>query len=99
MTARWIFPESNTMHRIGIGESGIETFRGSPISSLVREICQNSLDAVKDKSKPVRVEFEFWDTRRWISWQNNLMNTFEQCKSYSETYMNNKDTSRFLIMQ
>lgn len=96
MTARWIFPESNTMHRIGIGESGIETFRGSPISSLVREICQNSLDAVKDKSKPVRVEFEFFEILAdEFPDENNLMNTFEQCKSYSETYMNNKDTSRF----
>ena len=96
MTARWIFPESNTMHRIGIGESGIETFRGSPISSLVREICQNSLDAVKDKSKPVRVEFKFFEILAdEFPDKNNLMNTFEQCKSYSETYMYNKDTSRF----
>jgi len=83
MTARWIFPESNTMHRIGIGESGIETFRGSPISSLVREICQNSLDAVKDKSKPVRVEFEFFEILAdEFPDKNNLMNTFEQCVYY-----------------
>lgn len=94
MNAHWTFPESNTMHRTGIGESGIETFRGSPITSLVREICQNSLDAVKDKSEPVRVEFKFFEILGdEYPDKKNLEETFVQCKSYSEKYMKNKDTS------
>ncbi|NMA64982.1 MAG: hypothetical protein GX957_01915, partial [Clostridiaceae bacterium] len=96
MKAHWLFPVSNTMHRTGIGESGIETFKGSPITSLVREICQNSLDAVKDESKPVRVEFKYFEIPRdEFPDRENLKNTFLQCKTYSETHMKNKDTFFF----
>lgn len=41
----------------GIGDSGIDLFKGDPIKSLTREICQNSIDARVDITKPVRVEF------------------------------------------
>lgn len=96
MTENWVFPESNTMHRTGIGESGIETFRGSPITSLVREICQNSLDAVNNKTEPVRVEFSYFDIPvDEFPGRDSLESTFEKCRSYSETYMKNKETSRF----
>ena len=57
MNIDWNFPESNYAQRIGISEAGIETFRGSLFGSLAKEICQNSLDARKDYSKPVIVEF------------------------------------------
>ncbi|QXM06731.1 hypothetical protein [Crassaminicella indica] len=52
----WNFPSNNFGQLNGISEAGIETFRGSPYSSLAREICQNSLDAILDKDKP---EFVF----------------------------------------
>lgn len=42
---RWSFPSNNNGEINGIGHSGIETFQGSPLKSLAREICQNSLDA------------------------------------------------------
>ena len=42
----------------GVSDAGMETFKNSPLISLAREICQNSLDARKDWSKSVLVEFK-----------------------------------------
>lgn len=57
MSIGWNFPSNNYGTLNGIGEAGIETFKGSPYRSLAREICQNSLDARLDMNKPVTVEF------------------------------------------
>lgn len=57
MAEGWSFPSNNYGQISGIGEAGIETFRGTPFRSLAREICQNSLDARADESRPVIVEF------------------------------------------
>ncbi|ONI47872.1 hypothetical protein AN644_03550 [Candidatus Epulonipiscium fishelsonii] len=57
MNIGWNFPSNNNGEIIGIGEAGIETFRGSVFNSLAREICQNSLDARENPDAPVRVEF------------------------------------------
>ena len=57
MAIGWNFPSNNFGTVNGIGEAGIETFKGSPYKSLAREICQNSLDAKIDNGQPVRVEF------------------------------------------
>lgn len=54
---KWNFPSNNYGEVNGIGEAGIETFKGSPYESLAREICQNSLDARAYSEKPVIVEF------------------------------------------
>lgn len=48
----------------GLNDSGIETFKGHSVSALTREICQNSLDARKDPTKPVVVEFSTFRTQR-----------------------------------
>lgn len=56
MSVKWEFPSNDYGMLNGIGEAGIETFKGLPYQSLAREICQNSLDAVLDLSQPVRVE-------------------------------------------
>lgn len=53
---RWSFPSNNKGDINGIGNSGIETFQGTPLKSLAREICQNSLDAALN-GKAVEVEF------------------------------------------
>lgn len=57
MANSWVFPSNNFGTITGIGEAGIETFKGSPYRSLAREICQNSMDARYDNSKPVVIEF------------------------------------------
>ena len=53
MANSWIFPSNNYGTITGIGEAGIETFKGSPYRSLAREICQNSMDARYNSDKPV----------------------------------------------
>ena len=56
-TTAWRFPSNDNGQIFGIADSGVETFNGSPITSLAREICQNSLDASDGSGHPVRVEF------------------------------------------
>lgn len=40
-------------------------FQGTPYHSLIRESIQNSLDAVKDKTKPVIVSFDYREFNGW----------------------------------
>lgn len=54
---KWYFP-NGCRKNIGINNGNIEMFLDTPIVSLGREICQNSGDARRDKSKPVEVEFK-----------------------------------------
>lgn len=55
--ASWVFPSNNYGQINGIADSGVETFRGTPIRSLAREICQNSLDATLGNGQPATVSF------------------------------------------
>ena len=52
---RWRFPSNDFGENRGINDSGVATFRGTPLKSLAREICQNSLDAADKET--VIVEF------------------------------------------
>ena len=59
---KWNFPSNNFGQIFGIADSGVETFKGTPIKSLAREICQNSLDAALENenllvsnSKPLKL--------------------------------------------
>lgn len=52
---QWRFPSNDHGENKGINDSGVATFRGTPLKSLAREICQNSLDVAK--TTPVRVDF------------------------------------------
>lgn len=54
----WKFPSVTGGNINSINNAGLETFRDNPIDSLTREICQNSLDAIKNPEKPVVVEFK-----------------------------------------
>lgn len=58
---KWNFPSNNDSQIFGIGDSGIETFKGTPIKSLAREICQNSLDAHRNNGEPTKVEIKLFD--------------------------------------
>lgn len=59
MDINWNFPNNGCGQIRGISDAGIETFTGTEIQSLAREICQNSLDAIDEKkSDCVHVEFE-----------------------------------------
>lgn len=48
----------------GPNDSMITTFKGNKYHSLAREVIQNSLDAVLDRTKPVRVEFSLFELGR-----------------------------------
>lgn len=77
MTIGWIFPKNNNGPITGIGEAGVETFKGSPFDSLAREICQNSLDAKLNNNEPVVVEFsEFKLSRNKLNSVDQLMDAF-----------------------
>ena len=50
MAIKWSFISNQGGEIKGINDSGVATFRGTPLKSLAREICQNSLDAFVDDS-------------------------------------------------
>lgn len=62
-THEWNFPSNNHGQILGISDSGVETFKGTPIKSLAREICQNSLDAHRDNGEPTKIEFKLYDIK------------------------------------
>ena len=59
-TYQWNFPSNNFGQIFGIADSGVETFKGTPMKSLAREICQNALDANEKKGQPTRIEFKMF---------------------------------------
>ncbi len=77
---KWRF---NPGDRLGINDSGIETFRGQIISYLAREICQNSLDAKLSNEEKVIVEFkEFKLKRDEFPGINDLVDAFERALKF-----------------
>ena len=57
--AEWRFPSNDHGETKGINDSGVAQCRGTPLRSLAREICQNSLDAAR--AKTVTVEFNAFE--------------------------------------
>ena len=53
----WNFPPNNDGTTSGFNDGAIDTFAGNRLSSVVREIIQNSLDAKKNPEEPVRLCF------------------------------------------
>ncbi len=49
----WRFVGNNYATETGLDTADMETFKKDPISSLAREICQNSIDARAGKDKVV----------------------------------------------
>jgi len=57
----WRFPSNDFGESKGINDSGAAMFKGAPLSSLAREICQNSLDAaINDK---VKIQFNMFNIK------------------------------------
>lgn len=79
--SEWRFPSNDYGEKKGINDSGIATFRGTPLRSLAREICQNSLDAAR--SQTVRIEFNAFDiTPGQLPGCAVLKDTFEKCAAF-----------------
>ena len=85
MEERWYFPIDNGGQYHGIGDSGIDLFKGNPVKSETREINQNSIDARKDKTKPVRVEFNRFviDTNK-IPGYDGLKDVYVQAQKFCQ---------------
>lgn len=59
MKTGYNFPYNNGGIIGGINDSGIETFKGTPIYSITKETIQNALDAKSENSNgPIKVEFK-----------------------------------------
>jgi len=90
---KWSFPENNDGPEEGLNDSGVETFKGSPVESLAREIIQNSLDALYKSNEPVRVVFELKDVNsNCFPGKREYIQSLESCRLY---YGNNKKVKSF----
>ena len=58
MENKWRIIKNGFGQAYGAEPTDIETFKKDPISSLAREICQNSIDAKKDREKKTILEFQ-----------------------------------------
>ena len=78
---KWQFPPNNGGETAGFNNSAIDTFGDTPLSSAVRELIQNSLDAPKIKQdEPIKVQFNIHRFPKSevpeITW---ISDTFESC--------------------
>ncbi len=82
---RWRFVSNQNSTIAGLNDAGIETFTADMYRSLVREIIQNSLDAILDKNKPVEVDFNEFDVLRdEIPDCNGLDKAIKACKDINK---------------
>lgn len=81
---RWNFPGNQDGQVKGVADAGIENFNGTELSSLVRENCQNSLDAALNDNNPdVLVEFErYFVPTNQIPGIVDYRNILNKCKTF-----------------
>lgn len=80
----WRFPDNNYTSENGLDTSDMEMFKKDPVSSLAREICQNSIDAAFGE-KPVRVEFSLFQIpREEVPGIDELTAQIEACYEYKK---------------
>jgi hypothetical protein len=82
---KWRFPGNNFAQENGIDTPEMEVFKADPISSISRELCQNSIDARVDQTKPVIIEFNtFKILREKVPNINELSDEVDNCISYQK---------------
>lgn len=97
MNSFWNFPAASGGLINSINNAGIETFRGNELDSLTREICQNSLDALKDETRPVIIEFKSFDIPSEVfPQQTELVEVYKKCE---RTWNGKNDKSEQFIKQ
>lgn len=85
MERKWRFPDNHYMAENGLDTSDMETFKKDPLSSLSREICQNSIDAGDGGAKPVKVEFSLFEiSRTSIPGIDELEDQIKSCYDYKK---------------
>lgn len=77
----WRFPSNDYGENKGINDSGVAMFRGTPLRSLAREICQNSLDAATGNKTIVHFNVFNIKTDN-IPGKTVLEDTFNRCLSF-----------------
>ncbi len=96
MNEKWYFPPSYGSGLIGASDAGKETFKGSLIGGLTREICQNSLDASLNNNKPVKVVFKKKSVvSKEIPEYDFLTNVFESGETFWDKRQNIKSKNVF----
>ena len=81
--AIWRFPSNDFGENKGINDSGVTMFRGTPLKSLAREICQNSLDDATGTK--TFVEFNMFEiSSAQIPGKCDLLDAFKRCLSFWE---------------
>lgn len=82
---KWRFASNNKGIVDGFNDPGIETFSANSIASMVREVIQNSIDQKVDDSRPVVVDFDFFQvTQDEIPGGRQLGNIFDRCITASK---------------
>lgn len=89
------FPYNNGGIIGGINDSGIETFKGTPIYSITKETIQNALDAKSKNSKePIKVEFKSSDIdKNKFPFRGQFESILKNCTEY---WKNDNKTMNFL---
>ena len=85
----WRFPGNHFTKDEGLDTADMETFKKDAISSLARELCQNSIDArIPGSKKPVRIVFKSFVISKDDIPQRELLE--KQIKACRDTWSNSK---------
>ena len=85
----WRFPGNHFTKDEGLDTADMETFKKDAISSLARELCQNSIDArIPGSKKPVRIVFKSFEISKEDIPQRELLE--KQIKACRDTWANSK---------
>ena len=85
----WRFPGNHFTKDEGLDTADMETFKKDAISSLARELCQNSIDArIPGSKKPVKIVFKSFVISKDDIPQRELLE--KQIKACRDTWSNSK---------
>ena len=88
---KWNFPGNGNGQIRGYADAGIETFNGDEIKALAREICQNSLDALREGKDKIVIEFcKYIIDSSSIPGYEEYRQIIEKCKNYWKDTKNKK---------
>lgn len=96
---KWRFKGNGYTADVGLDNADMETFKKDIMSSLARELCQNSVDAKNPNIKgPVRMEIKMFNvSRNDVPWIDDLSKQIDACV---ETWKNNpKESKALAVMQ
>ena len=78
----WSFPSRCFGPTDGMNDAGLQWFKDEPIRALAREMCQNSLDAVKNREYPVKVEFKLHNVSYALPGSREFERIIGKCESF-----------------